>query len=89
MKGLYYYIWLSGLGVWFALRVREVPGSNPGWAHSKNIFIYFEGEIRIRLFLQVIFSLRTLQILIANFINSEKKWFQLLRACKWIYIEAA
>ena len=23
---------LSGLGVWFALRVREVPGSNPGWA---------------------------------------------------------
>ena len=24
--------WLSGLGVWFALRVREVPGSNPGWA---------------------------------------------------------
>ena len=22
--------WLSGLGVWFSLRVREVPGSNPG-----------------------------------------------------------
>ena len=24
---------LVGLGVWFALRVREVPGSNPGRAH--------------------------------------------------------
>ncbi len=31
--------WLSGLGVWFALRVREVPGSNPGWAqHSFHFF---------------------------------------------------
>ena len=26
------FIWLSGLGVWFSLWVREVPGSNPGWA---------------------------------------------------------
>ena len=26
------YSWLDGLGVWFALRVREVPGSNPGQA---------------------------------------------------------
>ena len=25
-------IWLVGLGVWFSLRVREVPGSNPGRA---------------------------------------------------------
>ena len=25
--------WLFGLGVWFSLRVREVPGSNPGRAH--------------------------------------------------------
>ena len=25
--------WLDGLGVWFSLRVREVPGSNPGQAH--------------------------------------------------------
>ena len=25
--------WLVGLGVWFSLRVREVPGSNPGRAH--------------------------------------------------------
>ena len=24
---------LNGLGVWFSLWVREVPGSNPGWAH--------------------------------------------------------
>ena len=24
---------LFGLGVWFSLRVREVPGSNPGGAH--------------------------------------------------------
>ena len=24
--------WLVGLGVWFSLRVREVPGSNPGRA---------------------------------------------------------
>ena len=27
------YYWLDGLGVWFALRVREVPGSIPGQAH--------------------------------------------------------
>ncbi len=33
MKCVCKYGWLSGLGVWFALRVREVPGSNPGWAH--------------------------------------------------------
>ena len=26
--------WLVGLGVWFSLWVREVPGSNPGRAHS-------------------------------------------------------
>ena len=26
--------WLDGLGVWFALWVREVPGSNPGQALS-------------------------------------------------------
>ena len=26
--------WLVGLGVWFSLRVREVPGSNPGRAQS-------------------------------------------------------
>ena len=26
------YPWLVGLGVWFSLRVREVPGSNPGRA---------------------------------------------------------
>ena len=26
--------WLVGLGVWFSLRVREVPGSNPGRAHK-------------------------------------------------------
>ena len=36
---------LSGLGVWFSLRVREVPGSNPGWArvfcHVFFIFLYF------------------------------------------------
>ena len=25
---------LVGLGVWFSLWVREVPGSNPGWAHQ-------------------------------------------------------
>ena len=25
---------LSGLGVWFSLWVREVPGSNPSWAHT-------------------------------------------------------
>ena len=27
-----YVSWLVGLGVWFSLRVREVPGSNPGRA---------------------------------------------------------
>ncbi len=26
------FVWPSGLGVWFSLRVREVPGSNPGLA---------------------------------------------------------
>ena len=26
--------WLVGLGVWFSLRVREVPGSNPGRARK-------------------------------------------------------
>ena len=30
----YWLAWLSGLGVWFSLRVREVPGSNPGWARN-------------------------------------------------------
>ena len=29
----HFFIWLFGLGVWFSLRVREVPGSNPGGAH--------------------------------------------------------
>ena len=29
---------LSGLGVWFLLWVQEVPGSNPGWAHSFSTF---------------------------------------------------
>ena len=33
--------WLSGLGVWFALRVREVPGSNPGWAQLFFSFFSF------------------------------------------------
>ena len=27
---------LVGLGVWFSLRVREVPGSNPGRAQTLN-----------------------------------------------------
>ena len=38
--------WLSGLGVWFALRVREVPGSNPGWAHRYPFIssFYFFGQ---------------------------------------------
>ena len=34
---------LSGLGVWFALRVREVPGSNPGWALSLLFYPRFPG----------------------------------------------
>ena len=29
-----WYQWLVGLGVWFSLWVREVPGSNPGRAHN-------------------------------------------------------
>ena len=32
---------LSGLGVWFSLWVREVPGSNPGWARFIYYFILF------------------------------------------------
>ena len=31
-KKITFCIRLVGLGVWFSLRVREVPGSNPGWA---------------------------------------------------------
>ena len=31
--------WLVGLGVWFSLWVREVPGSNPGRAHPVLISI--------------------------------------------------
>ena len=34
-----FYQWLVGLGVWFSLRVREVPGSNPG--RALNIFFAF------------------------------------------------
>ncbi len=33
-----YPTWLVGLGVWFSLRVREVPGSNPGQAQNFNSF---------------------------------------------------
>ena len=32
---------LNGLGVWFSLWVREVPGSNPGWALSFWNFLIF------------------------------------------------
>ena len=36
-------VWLVGLGVWFSLWVREVPGSNPGRALSLFwwMFIYY------------------------------------------------
>ena len=34
------YYWLDGLGVWFALRVREVPGSIPGQAHPLFTFLW-------------------------------------------------
>ena len=33
---------LSGLGVWFALRVREVQGSNPDWAQTSNWINFFD-----------------------------------------------
>ena len=33
---LFYGEWFVGLGVWFSLRVREVPGSNPGRALNFN-----------------------------------------------------
>ena len=40
------YDWLVGLGVWFSLRVREVPGSNPGRAlHFFKVYflnVFFE-----------------------------------------------
>ena len=44
--------WLSGLGVWFALRVREVPGSNPGWARRRLFydFLLFEKANRANMF---------------------------------------
>ena len=35
--------WFVGLGVWFSLRVREVPGSNPGRAQS---FIFIPLKMR-------------------------------------------
>ena len=35
-------IWLIGLVVWFSLRVREVPGSIPGWALRKRYHFDFE-----------------------------------------------
>ena len=37
-------MWLVGLGVWFSLWVREVPGSNPGraraWSNSRFLFTH-------------------------------------------------
>ena len=33
--------WPVGLGVWFSLRVREVPGSNPGLARQAVFFFVF------------------------------------------------
>ena len=45
--------WLSGLGVWFSLRVREVPGSNPGWAlqHStRQVHLLVSPELRETVF---------------------------------------
>ncbi len=32
---------LDGLGVWFSLRVREVPGSIPGQAHGFALFVHW------------------------------------------------
>lgn len=34
--------WLVGLGVWFSLRVREVPGSNPGRAHRTYFVMHWQ-----------------------------------------------
>ena len=33
--------WLDGLGVWFVLWVREVPGSNPGQAQNFRFLVLF------------------------------------------------
>ena len=43
--------WLGGLGVWFALRVREVPGSIPGqallfWIWAILLLMYFKLEVQ-------------------------------------------
>ena len=38
---LFYVPWLVGLGVWFSLPVREVPGSNPGRATVSSRFFFF------------------------------------------------
>ena len=40
-----FYQWLVGLGVWFSLRVREVPGSNPGRA----LYFYFDPRAKAEL----------------------------------------
>ena len=40
-------LWLSGLGVWFALRVREVPGSNPGWAPTTSFFCCLSSSLNV------------------------------------------
>ena len=42
------YKWLNGLGVWFSLWVREVPGSNPGWAHCFFYFYVHELNVKMR-----------------------------------------
>ena len=36
-------MWLNGLGVWFSLWVREVPGSNPGWALIFLVLVFVKG----------------------------------------------
>ena len=40
-------MWLVGLGVWFSLRVREVPGSNPGRALKFILKHFRERTIKI------------------------------------------
>ena len=37
--------WLVGLGVWFSLWVREVPGSNPGRAHQPLLSVMLSSNL--------------------------------------------
>ena len=74
---------LFGLGVWFSLRVREVPGSNPGGAHPTFCFFkdhrleycYFE----IKLHCLFVCLVRGWDFSGLYFTRHKRNWIKLLR----------